>query len=86
VLVHEGGFEIERDASGAIHFRRPDGRVIPRFGYRLDDMRDDFAASENAEHNELEHAENPSMEVRETAAAYHVRGPLRAVARRQCCA
>ena len=36
-LLHEGGFRIERDASGARYFQRPDGRAIPRCGYRLDD-------------------------------------------------
>ena len=50
-LLHEGGFKIRRDGNGAIYFQRPDGRVIPRHGYRLDDMRDDYAI-----------AENPSME------------------------
>jgi hypothetical protein len=52
-LVHEGGFRIRRDGAGAIYFQRLDGRAIPRFGYRLDDMRDDSAVDEN-----------PSMEVR----------------------
>jgi hypothetical protein len=63
-LLHEGGFKIRRDSVGAIYFRRPDGRVIPRFGYRFDDMRDDYAVTEN-----------PSMEVsqvREPAAVYHL--------------
>jgi hypothetical protein len=43
-LLHEGGFAIHRDASGDLYFRRADGRVIPRFGYRLDDMRDEPSA------------------------------------------
>jgi hypothetical protein len=43
-LLHEGGFAIRRDASGDLYFRRPDGRVIPRFGYRLADMRDEPSA------------------------------------------
>jgi HNH endonuclease len=60
-LLHEGGFKIRRDGDGAIYFQRPDGRVIPRFGYRLDDMRDDYVV-----------AENPSTEVREEAAVYRV--------------
>jgi hypothetical protein len=58
-LLHEGGFKIRRDHDGAIYFQRADGRAIPRFGYRLDDMRDDFVT-----------AENPSAEVRESAAIY----------------
>ncbi len=43
-LLHEGGFAIRRDSNGDLYFRRPDGRVIPRFGYRLDDMRDEPSA------------------------------------------
>ncbi len=43
-LLHEGGFAIHRDAHGDLYFRRPDGRVIPRFGYRLADMRDEPSA------------------------------------------
>lgn len=36
-LVHEGGCRIGRDHEGRIYFERPDGRVIPRCGYRIDD-------------------------------------------------
>jgi hypothetical protein len=50
-LLHEGGFKIRRDHENELYFQRPDGRVIPRFGSRLDDMQDDYAV-----------AENPSME------------------------
>jgi hypothetical protein len=60
-LLHEGGFKIRRDGEKAIYFQRPDGRVIPRFGYRPDDMRDDYAVGEN-----------PSMEVREPSAVYYL--------------
>jgi hypothetical protein len=42
-LLHEGGFTIHRDSGGGIYFRRPDGRVIPRCGYRPEDMLDDVA-------------------------------------------
>ena len=42
-LLHEGGFTIHRDSGGGIYFRRPDRRVIPRGGYRADDMLDDVA-------------------------------------------
>jgi hypothetical protein len=61
-LLHEGGFKIRRDGEGALDFQRPDGRVIPRFGYRRDDMRDEHAV-----------ADDPSMEVsevREPTAVY----------------
>ena len=40
-LLHEGGLKIQRDSKGGIYFRRPDGRVIPRSGYRPDDMLDE---------------------------------------------
>jgi hypothetical protein len=42
-LLHEGGFSIHRDSNGGLYYRRPDGRVIPRSGYRADDMLDDVA-------------------------------------------
>jgi len=54
-LLHEGGFRIRRDVQGEIYFQRPGGRVIPRFGYRLADLRDDF---------------EPSAEVREDGGRY----------------
>jgi hypothetical protein len=63
-LLHEGGFKIRHDSEGALYFQRPDGRVIPRFGYRLDDMRDEDLV-----------AQEPSMEVhevREPAAIYYL--------------
>jgi hypothetical protein len=40
-LLHEGAFNIDRDQDGAFYFRRADGRVIPRGGYRPEDMIDD---------------------------------------------
>jgi hypothetical protein len=73
-LLHEGGFKTRRDSEGALDFVRPDGRVIPRFGYRLDDMRDDFEVDENPSVEA-----RPSMAVcepsavREPAAIYHLR-------------
>jgi hypothetical protein len=42
-LLHEGGFSIHRDSNGGLYYRRPDGRVIPRSGYRADDMLDEVA-------------------------------------------
>jgi hypothetical protein len=78
-LLHEGGFKIRRDGDGALYFERPDGRVIPRFGYRLDDMRDEYAVAESP--SVEGHAcgtVNPSMEgeplaVREPAGIYYLR-------------
>ena len=40
-LLHEGGFRIGHDQDGARYFQRADGRVIPRGGYRAEDMLDD---------------------------------------------
>jgi uncharacterized protein DUF222/HNH endonuclease len=55
-LLHEGGFRMRRDPDGgALHFTRPDGREIPRGGYRVEDMVDEPAVPPAAE-------ENPSME------------------------
>ncbi len=51
-LVHEGGFQMRRDVHGESYFVRPDVRVIPRSGYRLEDMVADF----------VEGSENPSVE------------------------
>jgi hypothetical protein len=70
-LLHEGGFKIRRDCVGEIYFQRPDGRVIPRFGYRLDDMKDDYPVAED-----LSMEGQPStevLEVREPAAIYYLR-------------
>ena len=41
-LVHEGGFRINRDQSGEIFFRRPDGKAVPHCGYYRDDWVDQF--------------------------------------------
>jgi hypothetical protein len=40
-LLHEGGFRIAIGADGGHCFERPDGRVIPRCGYRLAGVLDD---------------------------------------------
>ena len=61
-LLHEGRFAIGRDAHDELYYRRPDGRVIPRFGYRLADTRDD---------DEL------SAEVREPRVVYRAPSPRR---------
>ena len=41
--MHEGGFSIQRDQSGELFFRRPDGKALPHCGYRLDDWVDEAA-------------------------------------------
>jgi Domain of unknown function (DUF222)/HNH endonuclease len=58
-LLHEGGFSIHDDERGGIYFRRPDGRGIPRSGYRAADMLDDVGVPLPGE--------NPSAEVRMAA-------------------
>jgi hypothetical protein len=40
-LLHEGAFRIATGADAVRYFQRPDGRAIPRSGYRLDDVLDD---------------------------------------------
>jgi hypothetical protein len=44
--LHEGRFRIRRDADGAFYFQRPDGRAIPKAGYRLGDILDDDVGGE----------------------------------------
>ncbi|HEX5046947.1 MAG TPA: DUF222 domain-containing protein [Gammaproteobacteria bacterium] len=48
-LHHEGGLTVERDERGEFVFRRPDGRVIPRGGYRMEDMVDDAIGADGAD-------------------------------------
>jgi len=50
-MVHEGGYGIERDENQRWYFKRPDGIAVPKCGYRLDDLQDDF--SENVSFEEL---------------------------------
>ena len=40
-LLHEGTYRIAHGADGGRYFQRPDGRAIPRCGYRLDDVLDE---------------------------------------------
>jgi hypothetical protein len=56
-LLHEGGYSIHHDQTGAIYFRRLDGRVIPRGGYRAEDMVDDIPGFDA-----LTGTKNPSAE------------------------
>lgn len=65
VLVHEGGFSVWRDERGELCFRRPDGRMIPRGGYRLDDTVD-----VPVEDGEVVERNGASAEVREPRAEY----------------
>ena len=82
-LLHEGGCRIRRDYQGEYYFVRADGRAIPRCGYRVDDLTDDYV-TENPSMEGLRHYadhENPSMEVREPRGVYH---PARAQAVVSC--
>jgi hypothetical protein len=54
-LLHEGGFKMRKDRDGALHFTRPDGREIPRGGYRVEDMLDEPMVP-------VACGENPSMD------------------------
>jgi hypothetical protein len=84
-LVHEGGFKIRRDAHGELYFVRPDGRVIPRSGYRREDVEDDFV-EQDAAHGVMRprhassSAEDDEMraEVRETRGTYRIAANARA--------
>jgi len=61
-LVHEGGFQINRDQSGEIFFRRPDGKAVPHCGY----FRDDWVDKTSGDSDTL--AVNL---IKEAAATYH---------------
>lgn len=66
-LLHEGGFGIRRADDGAIFFHRADGRVIPRHGYRLEDLHDDDVEGDPSAEVQCELVENwggPSVQVR----------------------
>ncbi len=72
-LVHEGGYEMRRDARGQWYFRRADGRAVPAAGYRYEDMTDDDTdLGEDAV--SCASAEAPTG-VREVALRYDVRSP-----------
>ncbi len=76
-LLHEGGFAIRRDAQGEIYFQRPDGRVIPRGGYRLEDRVDETAGAIDSDADAGAGAEwpaNPSAEGFCTDAVREARG------------
>ena len=79
-LFHEGGYTIGTDAEGRWYFRRPDGRVIPAFGYRPEDMIDDDVDASAEGAFEYQDASGASAEgrmfhagkcVRESAASYY---------------
>jgi hypothetical protein len=78
-LLHEGRFRIGRDAHGGLYFERPDGRVIPRGGYRAEDLRDDGAGDGHRDAavtrllDGLVGAARPSAEVREPCGRYLAR-------------
>jgi hypothetical protein len=82
-LLHEGGFEMRRDRDGALRFMRPDGREIPRGGYRREDMVDEpMVAAAVGDDPSMDgfgdnppmdgSGEHPPMEVREPRALYRL--------------
>lgn len=74
-LLHEGGFRIHKDRDGVLRFERPDGRVIPRGGYRREDMVDECAASIPGANPSMEgFGGTATMEVREPRAVYRLAG------------
>ena len=80
-LLHEGGFGIRRDYRGERYFVRPDGRTIPRCGYRVDDYTDDDVGEDpsmEASHHPATDREHPAMEVREPRAVYRLKPERRA--------
>jgi len=79
-LVHEGGFTIRSEQDDRLTFVRPDGRVIPRAGYRVEDMVDDdldpgAVEYPSAEGRPLSAMSNPASEVREGRGRYFIRRP-----------
>jgi len=48
-LVHEGGYSVQRDQTGELFFRRPDGKAVPYSGYHLDDQVEDDAITNGSE-------------------------------------
>jgi hypothetical protein len=72
-LLHEGGFGAQRNADGTLTFARVDGRVIPRAGYRVEDLTDDeVAAGPSREGYRPMMVQNPSTEVCELRTVYRV--------------
>jgi hypothetical protein len=78
-LLHEGRFGIRRDRDGAIRFERADGRVIPRGGYRVEDICDDdsdegmaLVASIDRLLERIVQSRKPSAEVREASGVYYL--------------
>jgi hypothetical protein len=80
-LVHEGGVTMHRDECDEMFFRRADGRVIPRGGYRLNDMVDDDGADVPLTNPSTEGFASAVArchpEVRETAGVYRISSSAR---------
>jgi hypothetical protein len=81
-LLHEGAFDIVKEADGALRFVTADGRTIPRNGYRLEDFVDDGIggsdvggadASRDAFCTTTVQRDFERGEVRETAPVYRLR-------------
>jgi hypothetical protein len=77
--LHEGGFTIVKEASGALRFVTADGRTVPRNGYRVEDFVDDDIGGEAEDDPSREafctaavQRDTDRIEVRETAAVYRL--------------
>lgn len=81
-LVHEGGYSVQRDHSGELFFRRPDGKAVPHCGYRMEDQIDEFVDDLiddnldwlfNGLKNSQEFIDDDGLVIKEAAAVYCVR-------------
>ena len=77
-LVHEGGFQIGRDQSGQLFFRRPDGKAVPHCGFYREDWVDDGSNELTHEFNDHDHGMRDNTDgldndnsISEPAAAYY---------------
>jgi len=72
-LVHEGGYSVQRDQTGELFFRRPDGKAVPYSGYHLDDQVDSVVADDIAD-DIVDYVKNSQefLGVQENSVAYEV--------------
>jgi hypothetical protein len=78
-LVHEGGFKMRKNQEGGFYFERPDGRVVPRGGYREEDMVDDYGGGEDRDGvpGSLARADTATESSAEVAEVREARGAYR---------
>lgn len=71
--LHEGGYDIRHDHLGKRYFRRPDGRVMPACGYRVNDWQDDYSDNARSENDSAEGFAYPAPD--DSADSFHAREP-----------